>query len=238
MAQTSETPLRHRIANALSTGLQKARIPLLVIVAVGVVFIIAYTIYSEVNTKRIETATALAETLQTDYSSWQNESDSKTKTKLDAQIAGEIQSILKKYPGTYAAQRALFVQAGLAYDKKDWKSAEASYEEVATRFPNSYLATVSLANAAAAAEENGDPKKAIELDKKVLLAKGLAPEIPRAIFSLGRLYEGQGDVKEANTYYNKLVDSYPSSGWTNLARDRIIFLAAQEATSGIKPIGK
>lgn len=238
MAQTSETPLRHRIADALSTGLQKARIPLLVIVAAGVVFIVAYTIYSEVNSKRIEKATALAETLQTDYSSWQNANDSKTKTKLEAQIAGEVQKILKDYPRTYAAQRALFVQAGLAFDKKEWKKSENSYEELANRFPSSYLATISLANAAAAAEENGDPKKAIELDKRVLQAKGLAPEIPRAIFALGRLYEGQGNDKEANTYYNKLVDSYPSSGWTNLARDRIIFLAAKQGTAGVKPSGK
>jgi tetratricopeptide (TPR) repeat protein len=234
MAQSSETPLRHRIAAALSAGLERARIPLIVIVAVGVLFIVGYTIYSQVHSKHVEKATTLAESIQTEYSNWQSASDTKKQAEIEKQINTQIDTILKDYPGTYAAQRALFVRADLAYEKKDWKNAESTYEQLATKYPDSYLAAVSLVNAAASAEENGDPKKAIELNKRVLELKGLVPEIPRAIFSLGRLYEGQGDFKQADTYYNKLVDSYPSSGWTNLARDRIIYLAADKGTSAIK----
>ena len=239
MAQ-SESPLHHRVAEALSEGLKRARIPLIVIVAVGIAFVIGYTIYSEVNTKRTEKATALAEAVQTDFSNWKSESNTQKKQQLAKTINTQIDNILKHYPRTYAAQRALFVRADLAYDDKNWKTAISSYEELASRFPNSYLAPLSLVNAAAAAEEAGNPKKAIELDKQVLNFKGLVPEIPGTIFALGRLYEGQGNTKEADVYYNMLVNSYPSSGWTNLARDRIIFLAAQkEATGpGILPTGK
>lgn len=240
MAQSSESSLRHRIAEGLSRGLQKARTPLIIIVAVGVAFVIGYTIWSEVNSKRIEKATTLAESMQSNFSNWQGESDAKKKQALEKTITTQISDILKTYPRTYAAQRAIFVRADMAYDSKQWKTAQSSYEELAAKFPHSYLAPLSLANAAAAAEENGDPKKAIELDKQVLEFKGLVPEIPAAIFALGRLYEGQGNTKEADTYYNKLVASYPSSGWTSLARDRIIYLAAQnQSTSpGIKPSTK
>lgn len=238
MAQSSDTPLRHRIASALSTGLQRARTPLIIVLAVGVAFIIGYTIWSEVSSKRIQKATALAEKVQTEFSNWQSESNAKKKAEIEKQMTTNIDTILKVYPGTYAAQRALFIQADLAYHKKEWKKAESSYEQLANKFPQSYLAAISLANAAAAAENNGDPKKAIELDKRILTYKGLAPEVPGTIFELGRLYEGQGDLKEAQTYYKKLVDSYPSSGWTNLARDRIIYLAAKEGSTPLKLNGQ
>lgn len=227
MAQPSDLPFRERIAAGLSEGLRRARTPLIIIVAVGVAFVIGYTIYSEVNKKRVDRATALAATVQTDFSNWQNATAAKKKQQLETKLSAGITNILKDYPGTYAAQRALFLRADLAYHKKEWKQAQTAYEQLAKQFPQSYLAPLSLTNAAAAAEESGNPKKAIALDKQILTFKGIVPEIPRAIFSLGRLYEGQGDLKQADTYYKKLVSSYPSSGWTSLARDRMIYLAAK-----------
>jgi TolA-binding protein len=52
-------------------------------------------------------------------------------------------------------------------------------------------------------------------------------EVPRALFSLGRISEVEDAIADASDYYNRLVDDYPTSSWTNLARDRIITLTVQ-----------
>ena len=44
------------------------------------------------------------------------------------------------------------------------------------------------------------------------------------IFALGRLHESTEDTDSARSYYERLIDEYPASGWTNLARSRIITL--------------
>jgi TolA-binding protein len=199
----------------------------------AIVVVIAFAIYSQVSNARAEKAAGLAATLQTDYSTWTSETDAKKKDALHKSLIAQIDTILKKYPRSYGAQRALFIRADIAFHDKNWKVAETTYAELASRFPSSYLAPVSLINAAAAAENAKDIKQAIALDKKVLNYKGIvAPEVPEALFSLGRLYETSGDTKEAKTYYNELINNYPSSGWTNLAQDRIIYLAAKANPSG------
>ena len=52
-------------------------------------------------------------------------------------------------------------------------------------------------------------------------------EIPRALFSIGRINEGLDNIVDAAESYNRLIDDYPASSWTNLARDRIITLTVQ-----------
>ena len=54
----------------------------------------------------------------------------------------------------------------------------------------------------------------------------LYPDTPRAYFSLGRALETLGKPDEAVTAYNAGIDRFPDSNWTNLGRDRIIYLAS------------
>ena len=74
-------------------------------------------------------------------------------------------------------------------------------------------------------EEGGDYAKAIQTYVQIVeLYNDVSPEIAHVFFSLGRLNETHGTKEAAIEYYNRIVDEYPSSGWTNLAQDRIIYL--------------
>ncbi len=225
MAHSPDSSPRQRIASALASILQRGRFVILGVVIAALAAVILYAIYTEVAAKRAEIATREVEAVQKTYENWSNEPDAAKKAGLEKAIVVQTNVILQRFPRTYAAQRSLLIRGDLAYTNKDWKSAVAFYTRLADRFPRSYLSLVALNNAAAVDEQQGDAAAAIELDKRILTYRGLAPEIPGALFSLGRLYEGQNDKKNAELYYKKLVDQYPDSGWTKLARDRIIALS-------------
>ena len=73
-----------------------------------------------------------------------------------------------------------------------------------------------------------EPELALELlNRLVDLYDAQSAEIPRALFSIGRINEGLDQIVEAAESYNQLIDDYPGSSWTNLARDRIITLTVQ-----------
>jgi len=232
MALSPELTPRQKFVVAISNALERGRTPLLIVIGAAIVVVIVFAIYTQIAGARADKAAGLAAAIQTNFSSWSSETDKTKKADLQKTLTGEIDAVVKKYPRSYGAQRALFIRADMAYEEKDWKNAITDYQLVAKRFAASYLAPVCLANAAAAAEQAGDKKQAIALDQQILDFKGLTPEIPRALFSLGRLSEETDNTKEAQIYYNQLVNTYPSSGWTNLARDRIIYLAAKASAAG------
>jgi len=113
----------------------------------------------------------------------------------------------------------------MAFAKKEWDTAASFYMELKKMFPESYLASVSLVNAAVAYEEMGNIDKAIETYKLFLETyRDRSPDSPRVFFTLGRLYEEKGDKENALKYYNDLTENYPDSDWTKLGKSRIIYL--------------
>ncbi len=73
-------------------------------------------------------------------------------------------------------------------------------------------------------EEVGDLDGALQALKEVDTRYGKTfPETPHILFSMGRLYEAKGSYSEAANAYNRLVDEYPQSSWTKLARNRLIY---------------
>ena len=52
------------------------------------------------------------------------------------------------------------------------------------------------------------------------------------MFAIGRLNEKLGLMASAAEAYRELVDAYPASSWTNLARTRIITLAVEGRIEG------
>ncbi len=232
MAKIGEQPHnKPKLTATIATFVQANR--LIFLVAIGVVFavIIGFVVFSEIRTARTQKSTVMVEQAQSDYNEWSNATDSKKKD-IEAKLLSELETIIKSYPHLYSAQRALFIRGNLYYDKKEWKLAAENYTRLATSFPRSYLATVSLIDAGAAYEQAGDNTSAVKQYQTLADSYGKdSPEKPMALFSLGRLAEGKKDYKGAKTQYDKLVNDFPSSSWTNLARDRIISLQ----TEGLVP---
>ncbi|MFA6507890.1 MAG: tetratricopeptide repeat protein, partial [Treponemataceae bacterium] len=152
--------------------------------------------------------------------------DAKKNENVTALIADLKKVSIKK---GYAAARALSITASVYADKKEWAEAEKNWLEAAQVDPKSYLAPIALYNAAAAAEERGDNKKALELYNRCAGEfKDSFPLAPRALFATGRINEDLKDFTTANAAYKKIIEQWPNDSWTKLAHSRIISIAAKK----------
>jgi tetratricopeptide (TPR) repeat protein len=139
-------------------------------------------------------------------------------------LLDDVSTFAKKTSG-YAGGRAWAIIAGIRGDKKEWSEAEQAWSSAAKAASNTYLAPVALFNAAAAAEEQGNTERAIDLYTSCLARADLFPSAPRAQFSIGRLRESQSNRDAALEAYRTLVSKWPGEPiWTNLAQNRIIAL--------------
>jgi hypothetical protein len=205
--------------------LRKYRLPVLIcfgFILISVLAIVAITISTNSS---VMASTARLETLDADFAAYSSEQDSAKKAGLEKSLLVSIDSLVKKGPRLYAAQKALIYKAKIEENKKDWAGAEKDWLAIAAAAPESYIAPVALQGAAVAAEELDATDRAIA-DYKVLIEKygNASIGIPHAYFSLGRLAEQSTDYPNALVAYQKIVASWPDDDWTKLATDRIIFM--------------
>ncbi|MDR0383060.1 MAG: tetratricopeptide repeat protein [Spirochaetaceae bacterium] len=124
----------------------------------------------------------------------------------------------------YPAARAWFMAANIYHERKEWERAREAWLAAAKKGAATHLAPVSLFNAAAAAEEAGDPDAALETYKKALAFADFA-SAAHAQFATGRLEEKKGNTEAAIAAYQSVIDKWPQdTDWTNLAHSRIIAL--------------
>ncbi|HUX52091.1 MAG TPA: tetratricopeptide repeat protein [Spirochaetia bacterium] len=224
MAKEIERTGKLSVREHFSAFIQSNRHFLLAGIAAVFVLIVGFVVVSEIRSYREQKSVTLVENAQQQYTDWQTAPAAKKKD-LETKLLANLDNIIKKYPSLYSAQRALFIRGNLYYDKKEWKLAAESYVQLAHKFSQSYLAPISLLDAGAAYEEAGDNSAAATQYSLIAEKYGShTPEKPLALFSLGRLAEEKKDYSAAKTQYDKLVNDFPGSGWTNLARDRIIYL--------------
>jgi len=205
--------------------LQKNGIIFLIFLGLIAVALITLAVVSNIRAKNLETDTQKIESIQDEYSSYMSMTDTTKKAELKKKIMNNLNLIIKKGSKTYPLERALFIEGNIFYANSQWLKSSESFDKLAKLFPKSYLAAVALLNASAAYEENKDIDKAIERYQQVLdNYSQVSPDIPNVLFSIGRLYEVKKDIKAARKSYNNLIDRFPESNWTKLARSRIIFL--------------
>ena len=125
----------------------------------------------------------------------------------------------------FAAARSYFIVAKIYEELKNWAEAQTAWAASARAAAGSYLAPVSLFNAAAAAEEQGNIESAIEFYTQALNYGNTFPAAARAQFSIGRLQESRNRGAALEAYRN-LVNRWPNDPlWTNLAQSRIMVLS-------------
>jgi tetratricopeptide (TPR) repeat protein len=193
-----------------------------VIFAALAVFIISLTL---VNTVR-KNAISRAEELNRRYEVLRFSIADESKKEDIQTLLDDCTAFAEKTSGI-AGARVWSIIAGIRADKKEWDEAEHAWNSAAKAGAKTYLAPVSLFNAAAAAEEGGNSEKAIELYTQCVAEGAGFPSIARAQFSIGRLYEAQKNKDAALEAYRKVVDNYSKDTvWSNLAQSRIINLQA------------
>jgi TolA-binding protein len=212
----------------MNVFLQKNRMLFLGFAIAVLAILLCLFVYTIVSQKSLEASTLAIEKVLSDYDAWNAESDATKKDAAEKDLLASVDSTIKKYKGTYAAQKALLTKAELLYAKKDFAGAEDAYTVLATGYPASYLAPIALSSAAACAEDKGDVDAAIAHLTAFLGKYGKkAVGTPHAYFSLGRLMEGKNDYKGAAAQYEKLASEYPDNNWTKLGKSRIIALKSQ-----------
>ena len=228
MSQNHDKSEKIAFKHKLSIVIQKNSKILLGVLTVIVLVVIGLLIFNSLQLKSLEKYTQQIEAIQDEYAELSYITDEKEKDEAEKQIILNLDSLIEGSPKNYAFQRALFIRANLQYKNENWNKAIEDFMVIVSDFSNSYLAPISLINAASAYEESNRIDDAIETYKLVIEEYStVSPEIPNIYFSIGRLYEQKNDIKAALDEYNKLVDTFPDSNWTNLARSRIIYLESR-----------
>jgi tetratricopeptide (TPR) repeat protein len=222
--KSEKTPFKQKLS---LTILKNSKI-LLGLLIVIVIVVLALLIYNSVQLKSIEKYTQQIETIQDDYANYKILSEETEKEAARIELLEHLDEYIDTASRNYALQRALFIRAALFYQNKEWDMAITDYKTIAAEFSNSYLAPIALINAATAYEDSDSINEAIETYQLLITDYASdSPDTPNIYFSLGRLYEQKQDTKAALEEYNKLIDNYPDSNWTNLGRSRIIYLESK-----------
>lgn len=228
MSQNHEKSEKAAFKQKLALLIQKNSLVLIAFITLITLVVIGLLIYNSIQLKKLETYTQEIEVIQDDYSKLSTLTDENEKKEAAAEILEELNSLINRSPKNYAYQRALFIRGNLYYQEDNLDQAIEDFESISLIFPKSYLAPISLINAATAYEDLNKIDDAIEIYMTVLdRYSKVSPEIPNIYFTLGRLYEQKDNNKAALEQYNNLVDIFPDSNWTNLARSRIIYLESR-----------
>lgn len=165
----------------------------------------------------------LAEDIQDAYTKWlQDGPEKRSAEELEELMAKAID----KYPRYFAAQRALFTRGLMSLENEEWEEAATAFGTVAEKWENSYLAPVSLYNAGAAKEESGAIDEATRYWMRLVENyTEVSPDVPEALFNLGRLAETHAnDTEKALKHYYELAARFPNSRWTDLSKTRILII--------------
>lgn len=194
--------------------------------------VVALMIVLSVQNGRIQEALVAVERLEQDFSAWE-ELDTDARETGFEELRTTASAIMTSYSGTYSAVRAQMITAEAQAIMERWSEASEGFESAAAAARGSYLAPVALMAAAASSENGDDPARALELYQRVVTEYGeTTPQAPRAAFAVGRILESQDRIAEAADAYRSLVEDYPASSWTNLARNRIISLTVEGRIGG------
>ena len=198
---------------------RKAFLALVIIIASGIVFSVAYFSIRDVLEKKAIAKVEVFERRINEKGILYGAADSEEAETL-------LEEINKFAPSTfgYAAARAYSLAADIYFTRSDWAKAEEAWVLAARKAPRIYLAPASLFNAAVAAEEQGKLDAALDYFRQSLGFSVVYPAAPRARFNIGRLHEQRKEKTEAREAYLELIEKSPDSPWANLAHNRLIVL--------------
>lgn len=225
-AQSQSGPQSSVVA-FVSAFVERYRLPLLIVAGVVVAALAVWLIWAE-RERSVEESSALrAEQLQELFETWNGAPEGTRKSNLGDDLVAEVELLMRQFPRRYAAQRALYVRAEYWFALEQWQNATGDWQEVAARWPASYLAPLSIFNAAVALEEAGEVEEAREHLERLVAEWDDHLLAPRALFSIGRLAEQEADYPAAREAYARVTDDHGGSSWATAVRNRLIALETQ-----------
>jgi len=215
---------KNQFLERLMQGLHRGRYVFWTVFGLLIALLVGYLAFLEINKNRSEQAAILAEEAGAQYEEWQTEQAADRKSTLETALSEKLDLIMRKYPRQYATQRARMIRATLLTKQEKWELASQEYLGLVEKFPRSYLAPVALFGAAVCMEDAKNETGAIDAYGRLITGYPSSYLVTHALFSRGRLYEATAELDKAKVDYTALSDGYPSSGWTRLAKNRILAL--------------
>ena len=219
-----------RPADIATRIITRLRVPLLVVLAAAMVVLIVTLVVSDRRQSLLESSTVLIEEVQERYARWLTAS-AEERSRLDDELLPQLELLADRHSSRYAGRRALQLLATRHVELEEWQQAADRFTELAD-LATGYLAPLALSNAAVAYEELGDRDRAMSVYLDLIERYPDDLAAARALFSVGRLQEEQGDPVAAGETYAELESAYAGSRWSLLARNRLIYLRATGALDG------
>ena len=218
------------IGGKLNEFVQKNRkvliLALIVVVVILVGFIVSLTVRDTVRASAFSRLDGLDRRYQAlkQYIG-SDKADAADKQADITALLNDLGAFQKKNSG-FAAAKAYSMSADIYGAQKNWTEAGNAWSASAKAAPKSYLAPVSIFNAAVVQEEQGNIDAAIDLYTQAMGYTANFPAAARAQFSVGRLQESKKNKDAALTAYKNLVSKWPNDPlWANLAQSRIMELS-------------
>jgi tetratricopeptide (TPR) repeat protein len=225
MASTEEKKEKRGFGDALADFIRNKRRELLFVTAATLALVIGFIAFYVIRSSLQEKANSAVEDFAKRYDTLVIDINEDEKAEEAQILLEELNAFAKKNSG-YAGARSYALAASIHAEQKNWALAESAWRSSAKKAGNSYLAPVSLFNAAVAAEEQGNLDQAIELYAESAAHVSNFPAAARAQFAIGRLRESQGDNQAALEAYKLIPEKWANeSTWINLAQSRIIVLS-------------
>ena len=211
----------------LNSFLSKYSMIIIVISVLILIAVISIAVSGTFKSGKNEESALAIENIQKEYNDLLSEKGSDISDDDINGIISSLDSVIEKYPSYYAEQRALFMKGDIYFSRDSFDKASEAFKSYADSYPDTYLAPIALFNTGVCSEELGNNEEAIKIYESVKEKYSDSyPDIPGILFSIGRLSEASGNYEKAAASYTDIIDNYINSGWTNFARDRIIYLKA------------
>ncbi len=220
-----ELSIAERLEATLNSMLGKNKKVLLIVLLVIVVALIGLGIGTNVSKSNLNKQFNLIDELEATYAEIQamDSEAADYQTKYDEFLA-ELQDLSEK-KANYPALKAEYLLGMVAFEKEEYQKALDSFFSVYEKSKETYMGSLALSNAAAAAEELKNTALALEYYTKLIDEFGFsAAEAPKALFAQARLQEDGGNVELAKATFQQLADQFPSSEFGKLAQNRLALL--------------
>jgi tetratricopeptide (TPR) repeat protein len=126
----------------------------------------------------------------------------------------------------FSHNAAYYVLGNIYYDRRKWSESKQYLVAFADKEKKSVLAPIALLKAALSMEEANDLKGAIELYKQLEDRYSDSVMADQLFYNYARVCALSGDMVNARNYYNKVISSFPESGYSPQAKKRLFMLDA------------
>ncbi len=145
----------------------------------------------------------------------------KSASERQAAVQKELESLVSDAPRSRAGKSAAMMLTAMGSAKDITPEKVSRIESLASSSSKTITGGLAAAAAIDLKAAEGKPKEAIELGRKYLEMTN--PPLPKDIvlYMLAELYEKGGQVTEAKTFYQRVVNEYPRSVMKGEAQQRL-----------------